>query len=139
MARIETARYDCGEMRIIVNAFSEQFDWVPGHKHKYDHMTYVVRGRIFVFALTPKGRKYQREYGPGQRFLIPAEVEHTIVFLDITGGEFHCIFPRHLEPGKSSIKDTGWDDLQLLVPEGQIAAFTGERHGFDPETSVLRA
>lgn len=53
-----------------------------GHKHNYDHVTYLLRGsvRVTYKFVNNDGREVEgsREFSAPDRILIKAEVEHTI-------------------------------------------------------------
>src|SRR5262245_57708947 len=66
-----------------------------GHKHNYDHVTIVIRGRIKVLYRYKQDGKLvegeSKEFGPGEVVTIKAEVHHTIKSLE-PNSQYLCVF-----------------------------------------------
>lgn len=65
-----------------------------GHKHNYDHVTYLLKGKVrvtYTFIENGETKTASREFEAPERILIKAEVEHTIKALtdDV---EYDCVF-----------------------------------------------
>jgi quercetin dioxygenase-like cupin family protein len=59
---------------------------MQGHKHNYDHTTFIFRGSVRVTASEMKDDKLvptiEKEYHAGEFVSIPAELYHTIKALE---------------------------------------------------------
>jgi quercetin dioxygenase-like cupin family protein len=66
-----------------------------GHKHNYDHVTLVIRGRIKVqYRYEKDGQVVEgetKEFGPGEHLVVKAEVFHTIKALE-PDTVYNCVF-----------------------------------------------
>lgn len=74
-----------------------------GHKHNYDHVTFVQRGRIkVIYRLTEDGpEQTSKEFATGELVLIKAEVFHTIKALE-PNTQYSCVFThRDFDSGET--------------------------------------
>lgn len=72
-------------------------DKVGGHKHNFDHTTFIIRGSIHVKFGCPCQATYREEtYQAGDHFLVKAEIEHFIEFLE-DNSLFYCVY-SHRDP-----------------------------------------
>ena len=63
-----------------------------GHKHNYDHATFIHRGRVRITASRDDGAEItSREFGAGEWADIPANLLHTIKALE-DNTIYFCIF-----------------------------------------------
>lgn len=147
--RILHPEYKCGNSFVRINEFTEGWednpvapDWLPGHWHFFDHMTYVVRGWILVVATTKSGRLLTREYRAGEWFLVTAETAHAVVILSAGGARFDCIYSRKDPAGRIVVVSNGWDHphAYATVHAGAVVAeHPGDRDGLDLEDPALPA
>lgn len=97
----------CGNIFIRPNLLKKVGDAVAGHKHNFDHTTYVVRGAVHVKGVCPDGRVVEKEFKAGEFCLVKAEVEHTITALS-DDTLFHCIYSHRTPQGDVVQEFTGW-------------------------------
>lgn len=74
-----------------------------GHQHKYDHVTFVQRGRIVVlYRLTVDGPEQEsKEFKVGEMVLIKATVFHTIKAME-PNTKYVCVFThRDFDSGEA--------------------------------------
>lgn len=63
-----------------------------GHRHNYDHATFVHRGRVLITITDDDGKEVSsREYGAGEFAEIKATLHHKIKALD-DNTVYYCIF-----------------------------------------------
>lgn len=65
-----------------------------GHKHNYDHVTYLLRGKVRVtYSYEADGKTVtgEREYEAPERILIKKDVHHTIKALT-DNVVYDCVF-----------------------------------------------
>lgn len=81
-------------------------DVVRGHKHNYDHVTFLYRGSINVRYTLDNGETGERQYDAPARIEIRAGVIHEITALeDDTAAD--CIYP--LRNSKTGAVTDQWD------------------------------
>lgn len=101
-----------GNVFVRVNKMAEAGDIVHGHKHNFDHMTLIVRGKVHIRAIKPDGEKIERVFKAGEFCLILANVEHEITAL-MDDTLFHCIYSHRTPQGDVVEKYTGWADAYV--------------------------
>lgn len=83
---------------------------IHGHKHNFDHTSFVTEGSVHVKGTLPDGRVIEADFGkdfPFRHFLVLANVEHEITALE-NGTSFYCIYSHRTPQGEVSIQQTGW-------------------------------
>jgi quercetin dioxygenase-like cupin family protein len=83
---------------------------IKGHKHNFDHTSFVTDGSVHVHAVCPDGRVIDADFGRGhayRHFLVLAGVEHEITALE-DGTNFYCIYSHRTPQGEISQVQTGW-------------------------------
>lgn len=83
---------------------------IEGHKHNFDHTSFVTKGAVHVKAQTPDGRTIEGYFGEGypfSHFLVLADVEHTITAL-LDNTDFYCIYAHRTPQGDVVQEVTGW-------------------------------
>lgn len=83
-------------------------DVVGGYPHKFDHVTYVVQGRVSVLQERPGQAPRTKEFGPGDCFLTYADTPHTITFLE--DGIFDCLYSHRDAQGRVVQRYDGFYD-----------------------------
>lgn len=98
-----------GNILIRPNFFGKAGEVIQGHKHNFDHTSFVIKGSVRVRATTPDGRKLDKVFKAGQHFLVLAEVDHEITALE-DNTEFFCIYSHRTPQGDVVQEVTGWDE-----------------------------
>lgn len=110
------ARWASGNIFIHEMIFECAGKPVPGHDHRFDHTTYVVRGALRIEKLKVVGDKLEVERVVEKRatdgenwVLIKAGVHHRITALE-DNSLGHCIYSHRNENGEivAEYKD-GWE------------------------------
>jgi hypothetical protein len=81
---------------------------VRGHRHHFDHTTLVLSGSVRVRRTGPGGVDETRVFVAPAHFLVDAECEHEITFLE--PGEFWCVYAHRDPQGRVTQHYTGWED-----------------------------
>jgi quercetin dioxygenase-like cupin family protein len=102
-----------GNIFIREMVFEKAGDVVEGHKHNFDHTTYVARGALLIEALDADGsviRTIEKRADMGRNFvLIRAGVCHRITALaDNSLG--HCIYSHRSPKGDVVEHWDGWPE-----------------------------
>ena len=83
-----------------------------GHKHNYDHVTIVIRGRVKVrYSYDHDGQRIDgesREFGAGEDFVVKAQVYHEVKALE-PDTVYLCVFSHRDFDGVVSQQYTGND------------------------------
>ena len=91
--------------------FDRVGDVAGGHKHNFDHTTYVVRGGIRIEHLTDDGtvlRAVEKRASDGKNWvLIKAGAQHRITALE-DGTLAHCIYSHRTPQGDVVQEWDGW-------------------------------
>lgn len=87
-------------------------DVLPGHKHRFSHTTFVVRGRVKVVASYDATPRMEKEFGPGEHFLVKQDWTHQITALtdDVF---FMCIYSHRTPQGEVTQVYEGWDGAYM--------------------------
>jgi quercetin dioxygenase-like cupin family protein len=104
-----------GNIFIRPNRNMMKGDVIQGHKHNFDHTSFVVKGSVHVKAVTPDGRVIEGDFGEAYNtphFLVLADVEHEITALE-DGTSFYCIYSHRTPQGEVSLHQTGWYDAYV--------------------------
>lgn len=73
---------------------------LKGHKHNYDHVTWLSRGAVMVRYTTAEGDRAERIYIAPAAILIKRGIEHEITALE-DGTQADCIYAlRDLQSGE---------------------------------------
>jgi hypothetical protein len=83
---------------------------IQGHKHNFDHTSFVTDGAVHVKAFLPDGTVLERDFGRGyqfRHFLVLAGVEHEITALE-DDTNFYCIYAHRNAQGEVVEEQTGW-------------------------------
>lgn len=99
--------FAAGNVFIRPNDLPRAGDCVRGHRHNFDHVTYVVRGAVHVRGVKPDGAVVEKDFAAGEFFLIKAEVEHEIT-ATVDGTLFHCVYAHRTPQGDVVQEFTGW-------------------------------
>jgi quercetin dioxygenase-like cupin family protein len=102
-----SSEYAAGNIFIRENPLPKVGDRVAGHKHNFDHVTYVVRGAVHVHATKPDGTEIEADFRAGQHFLVKAEVLHEITATE-DDTLFHCIYSHRTPQGDIVQEYSGW-------------------------------
>jgi quercetin dioxygenase-like cupin family protein len=106
------AEWASGNIYIRDNPLAKAGDKVAGHKHNFDHTSYVVHGSVHVRAVLPDGRIIERDFYAGQWFLVKKDVEHEITALE-DRTLFHCIYSHRNPQGDVVQEHDGWHSREL--------------------------
>lgn len=85
------SRQTCGNIEIRETVLLKTNDFTDGHKHNFDHMTYIVRGAVKIEAVLPNGSEIDVELKAGDWQLIRAHVKHKVIALE-DNTLYHCIY-----------------------------------------------
>lgn len=99
-----------GNIFIRPNEHMRNGQVIHGHKHRFDHTTFVTEGSVHVKAVTPDGRTIEGKFGKDyhfRHFLVLADVEHEITALE-DGTSFYCIYSHRTPQGEVVLGETGW-------------------------------
>lgn len=96
-----------GNIFIRPNPLAKKGEKVDGHKHNFDHTTFVIRGSVHVKAKLPDGTIKEKDFEAGDHFLVRAEVEHEIEALE-DNSLFYCIYSHRDPQGKITQVNDGW-------------------------------
>lgn len=105
--------FAAGNVFIREMEFAQAGGAINGHAHKFDHVSYVVRGALRFEQLDGKDggvvRWVDKRALDGQNWvLIKAGVWHRIIALD--GNSLgHCIYAHRTPQGRVVQKYDGWD------------------------------
>lgn len=105
--------YVSGNIFIREMLFEKAGDIVDGHKHNFDHVTFVVRGSVRIEKLDEAGRPVQsieKQASNGHNWVtIKAGVNHKITALeDHSLG--HCIYAHRNPQGEVVQEFDGWQE-----------------------------
>lgn len=104
-----------GNIFVRPNFLHKAGDKVDGHTHNFDHVTYVVRGRLKIERTKPNGDKRIIEISATDNYpfgLIVAEDSHELTAL-VDDTVFHCVY-AHRDPQGNVVQSyTGWLDAYL--------------------------
>ncbi len=100
--------FAAGNIFVRPNPLPKAGDRVLGHKHNFDHVTYIVKGAVHIRAVKPDGTVIVRDFAAGQFCLIKAEVEHEIT-ATTDDTLFHCIYAHRTSQGEVVQDYTGWE------------------------------
>lgn len=89
---------------------------LDGHKHNFDHTSFVWRGAVRVRATLPDGTRVEREFHAPSHFLVRADVLHEITALE-DGTEFWCVYAHRDPQGEVVQIATGWPEAYSLSRE----------------------
>jgi quercetin dioxygenase-like cupin family protein len=100
-----------GNVFIREMAFAKAGDVVEGHKHNFDHTTYVIRGALLIESLNEDGTVKQsaikRAVDGRNWVLIKANVSHRLTAQE-DNSMGHCIY-AHRTPQAEIVQDyDGW-------------------------------
>ena len=102
--------FACGNIFIRAGMLQKQGQFMEGHQHHFDHVTYCTSGRLKIVRTSPDGRTDTRELSPGELpVLIKAEYTHHIEALEDYSG-YHCIYAHRTPQGEVTQQFTGWMD-----------------------------
>lgn len=103
--------YASGNIFIREMRFESKGDVVGGHKHNFDHTTYVARGGLRIERLAEDDSvEHAVEKWAGEGFnwvLIKAGVKHRITALS-EGAIGHCIYSHRNPQGEIVQEYDGW-------------------------------
>ena len=97
-----------GNVFVRAISFSAKGQILPGHKHNYDHATFVGQGRVEVTIYYPDGHVTKKYYVSPSWFEVPAMARHQIKALT-TPAVCFCVF---------AVRDQN----------GEVAEFVSEQH-----------
>lgn len=80
---------------------------VEGHKHNFDHTTFIVKGSVHVLATCDEGCRKEQDFTAGQHFLIRKDWMHDITALE-DNVEFYCIYAHRTPQGDIVQEYNGW-------------------------------
>lgn len=90
--------------------FAKAGDVVEGHRHNFDHTTYVARGALRIESLADDGsvlRSVEKRAGGLNFVLIKAGVQHRITALE-DDSMGHCIYAHRTPQGDVVQEYDGW-------------------------------
>lgn len=105
--------FPLGNIYIRPHIISKAGEKVAGHKHNFDHVTFVNKGSVRVTKTHPDGIVEVKEFFAtsflGSFFLVKAEVIHEIEALE-DNTIFLCVY-SHRDPQGSVVQEyDGWAD-----------------------------
>ena len=101
-------RFNSGNIGLMPNLSMKKGQVVHGHKHNYDHTTFLLSGAISVRTVVD-GIETVTEYWPPNRyFLVKANVEHELTAL-VDNTEFWCVYSHRDAAGHVIQTDEGWE------------------------------
>ena len=89
-----------GNVWVREMVFVNKGDIKGGHRHQYDHLHFVAKGKVNVQTKDALGKVLtEKEYGAGSWIKVPKEVYHTVIALeDMSIG--YCIQAMRDEDGE---------------------------------------
>lgn len=106
--RILKPEWISGNVFLRENLLENKGDKCIGHKHNFDHTTFVLRGSIHVKAILPDGRIQEGDFGgDNYHFLTRAGVEHELIANE-DNTLFVCTYAHTTPQGTISQVWTGW-------------------------------
>jgi quercetin dioxygenase-like cupin family protein len=85
-------------------------DVCGGHKHNFDHTTFVIKGSVRIVTSDDTGTVlWQKTFKAGQWVLIKAELLHEITGLE-DNSEFVCVYSHRTPQGEVCVEYNGFDD-----------------------------
>jgi hypothetical protein len=100
-----------GNIAVREMKFEKVGDVVVGHKHNFDHTTYVAKGSLKIEQLDENGsviKSVIKDSSMGKNFvLIKAEVTHRITALE-DNSIGHCIYAHRTPQGEVVQHYDGW-------------------------------
>lgn len=103
------AEYVSGNIFIRPVKLPAKGDKIHGHKHNFDHTTFVTKGSVHVRATCDEGCEKEQDFKAGQHFLVLANWEHEITALE-DNVEFSCIYSHRTPQGEVVLEKTGWEE-----------------------------
>lgn len=100
-----------GNIFVRPNFLRKVGDKVDGHTHNFDHVTYVVRGKLRIVRTTPTGEQRTVEIASTDDYpfgLIVAGDTHELTAL-VDDTVFHCVYAHNTPQGDVVQDYTGWD------------------------------
>lgn len=101
--------YASGNIYLRPVVLHKKGDSIPGHKHNFDHTTFVTKGSVHVLATCDEGCKKEKDFKAGEHFLVKAEWLHLITALE-DETEFTCIYSHCTPQGEIVQEYNGWDE-----------------------------
>lgn len=101
-----------GNIFIRRNRLSDVGDRVMGHKHKFDHTTFIIKGAVHVVATLPDGRVIERDFEAGEHFLTRADVLHEIT-ATLPNTVFNCVYSHRDPQGRIVQTFNGWTEAYV--------------------------
>lgn len=98
-----------GNIYIRPVRLAKEGDILPGHKHNFDHTTFVISGRVKVVATCDEGCHWEKEFDSGEFFLVKKDWKHQITALT-DGVRFACIYSHRTPQGEVTEKYDGFDN-----------------------------
>lgn len=87
-----------GNIFVRAMTFPKTGDIIYGHKHNFDHMTFVYKGKVRCIAKSDIGVSTTKLYEAPAFFLIPKDIIHEFIALEPS--EAYCIFAHRNENGE---------------------------------------
>lgn len=91
--------FKCGDLFIRENPVLSPGERVKRHRHNFDHMLQILRGKAIVRTWWPDGKTTEREVEFPWYGNVPAEVEHEIECIEGPLVSW-CVFPNRDWDGK---------------------------------------
>lgn len=85
-------------------------DVCSGHKHNFDHTTFVIKGAVHMVASDDAGTVlWEKTFKAGEWVLIKAEILHEITALE-EDTLFNCVYSHRTPQGDVVQECNGFDD-----------------------------
>ncbi len=97
-----------GNIYLRPNPLLKAGDLVAGHKHNFDHTTFVIRGSVHVKATLPDGTIREKDFEAGQHFLVRVDTIHEISAI-VDDTLFYCIYSHNTPQARISQVYEGWE------------------------------
>lgn len=99
-----------GNIFIRPNYLEHIGDVVHGHKHNFDHTTFLFTGKAHVKAVLPNGSIVEKDFTAPSHFLVKKDVEHEITALE-PDTEFFCVYSHRDAQGRVTEENDGWGNM----------------------------
>lgn len=98
-----------GNIFIRPNALLPKGHIIHGHKHKFDHTTFVMKGSVHVKRTNLDGTITEEDFKCPAHFLTKKDIEHEITSLE-DDTTYYCVFSHRNAQGDVVQEFDGWHE-----------------------------
>lgn len=92
-----------GPLRIRPVDLQKSGDFIDGHTHSFDHVTFFLTGSFHVETFNPACEcRHEYDFVAPSKMLIEKGIEHKITATSREGGKFICVYTHRDSEGEVS-------------------------------------